>query len=86
MAYVFTYTCSVSYSDAAGLGQNASPSLQGTLTPLGQTIRFFNTSPIGSGTFTATDINAFIAAMQTDLSAQMTVNVPRIQAFASGGG
>ena len=86
MAFVFRYTCSVEWTDAPGLGMNAAPGLQGGLNALGQHLQFYNTSPVGSGTFTATDINAFMAAMQTDLAAQLTVSVPRIQLFSSGGG
>jgi len=52
-----------------------------------QSIEFFN-QPGGyaSNTFLAADITALLAAMSTDLSAQMNAAITRIQNFSTGTG
>ena len=51
-----------------------------------QTILLQDSQPVGSNTFTATDISNLLATMSTDLTTQMTANQARIQGFATGSG
>lgn len=93
MAYRIRYQLFVDWvTPGMGLGLAESPLGGPGMIPAGnaQTIGFFNTSnavlPPTSSTFTSTDITNLLNSMTTDLSAQMTAQIGRIQNFASSGG
>ena len=74
----------------AGIGP-----MSGTGTPVigeaptgggGQTLAFFQTTPLGSPTFTASDITTLTNAIAADLVTQFTAQLARVQAFSTGGG
>jgi hypothetical protein len=85
MAYLFTYSVTAKWITANGVGMNATPQPQGVAGPVnGQELMLFASAPVGSGTFTATDIANFVAAANTDMTAQLTANLTRISNFSTG--
>jgi len=71
------------------MGGGLAPTLPNAPAGGAQSIEFSNQiGGYNSNTFTSTDITNLLAAMSTDLSAQMNAaaTLARIQAFATGGG
>jgi len=87
MAYLMRYSVTIKEIGPNGLGMNGTAGLMGvTGPPNGQAIEFFCSTPVGSQTFTATDISNIATAIGNDISAQLTAAQSRIQGFATGGG
>lgn len=87
MAYRLTYTFNIDWipGGIGVLGGAASTSGVDCAGPA-QTIGFSQTNPgQNSLTFVAADITALTNAMAADAVAQLTAQIARIQAFATGG-
>ena len=69
------------------MGGQLAPSLPNAPAGGAQTLEFINQQGgYNSLTFTAGDITTLLAALTTDMSAQMNAAIARIQAFSSGQG
>lgn len=87
MAYILRYSVTVKEITSNGLGMNGTSQITGVAgPPNGQQLQFFASGPVGSNTFTATDIANFVTSIGTDITNQLTAAQARIQNFGSGGG
>jgi hypothetical protein len=87
MSYRITYQCNVDWVGPGTGPMSGSMAAQVGMAPAGgaQRLSFFNAQGgQNSQTFVAQDITNLLTAMATDLAAQMTTNLARIQGFSSG--
>ena len=93
MAYRLTYGVNVEWVPP-GMGPLDNPLGPNQAGGNAQTLYFPNSNgqvsgvnyPPTSTTFLAADITALVASMTTDITAQLTAALSRVQGFASGGG